>query len=358
MNKNKLILIIASVCVVVAVVALIITKNVKGESSISDMFAIEHPENIDKIFIADMNGNQVLLTKTETCWMVNDSVQALQSNVDDLLHILGNLTVRQSVPEKAQTTINKVLSNGAVKVEIYEKGPKFTLFGIDFFVKERKTKTYYMGPATQDNLANFALLEGMDEPYIIHVPGFRGFITPRFSQFATTWISHNIFTTKITRIESLEVTDLERPTESFKLVKKGARFFDMYDAEGTLLPSYDTTKVIDMLSEYREKNFESIVTDLEPAERDRILDSNLFKIIVLKDIEGNKTELKLFRMEDDEDLREYDDVTLSDEVNGMYNRDRFYGIVNGNRDVIYKLQYYHFDRQVQPLSYFLLGTQK
>lgn len=357
MNKNRLILIIASVCVVLAIVALIITKNVKGESAISEIFAVEHPENIDKIFIADMNGNQVTLTKAENGWMVNDSVVALQSNIDDLLHILGNLTVRQSVPEKAQSTINKVLSNGAVKVEIYEYAPKFTLFGIKFFNKERKTKTYYMGPATQDNLANFALLEGMDEPYIIHVPGFRGFITPRFSQFAVTWVSHNIFATKITRIESLEVTDLERPAESFKLVKKGARFFDMYNAEGTLLSAYDTTKVIDMLSEYREKNFESIVTDLEPAERERILDSNLFKIIILKDVEGHKTELKLFRMEDDEDLREYDDVTISDEVGGMYNRDRFYGIINGNKEVLYKLQYYHFDRQVQPLSYFL-GNQQ
>ena len=301
MKKNTLIIIIATLCVIGAVVALIVANRSRGESAISNMFAVKHPENITKIFMADMHGNQVLLSKQGEIWMVNDSVEALESNVADLLHILGNLTVRQSVPQKAMSNINKVLSTGSVKVEVYENAPKFSIFGMKFFVKERKTKTYYMGPATQDNLANFALLEGMDEPYIIHVPGFRGFITPRFSQFPETWVSHNIFNTKITRIQSLEVKDYERPAESFMLVKKSARFFDLYNKDGELIPQYDTTKVIDMLSEYREKNFESIITDIDAQEKQRILDSNLFKTIILKDVDGNTTELNLYRMEDDED---------------------------------------------------------
>ncbi|MBO4481902.1 MAG: hypothetical protein J5719_05055 [Bacteroidales bacterium] len=357
MKKTKLIILIATLCVIGAVAALIIANRSHGESAISEMFAVKHPENITKIFMADMHGNQVLLSKEGDKWMVNDSVEALESNVADLLHILGSLTVRQSVPQKAMNTINKVLSTGSVKVEVYEMAPKFNLLGIKFFVKERKTKTYYMGPATQDNMANFALLEGMDEPYIIHVPGFRGFITPRFSQFPETWVSHNIFNTKITRIASLEVNDWERPAESFMLVKKGARFFDLHNADGELVPQYDTTKVIDMLSEYREKNFESIINDLDAQEKQRILDSNLFKTIILKDVDGKITQLDLYRMEDDEDATPYSDVTMTDEISSMYNRDRFYGVVNRNPNVLYKLQYYHFDRQVQPLSYFL-GDKK
>ena len=358
MKKNTIIILIAALCIVTTIIGLIVANRSRGESAISTMFAVEHPENITKIFMADMHGNQVLLTKKEDKWMVNDSVEALESNVADLLHIMGSLTVRQSVPQKAMNTINKVLSTGSVKVEVYEMAPKFSIFGIKFFVKERNTKTYYMGPATQDNMANFALLEGMDEPYIIHVPGFRGFITPRFSQFPETWVSHNIFNTKITRIASLEVNDWERPAESFMLVKKGARFFDLFNEGGELVPQYDTTKVIDMLSEYREKNFESIVTDLDAKERQRILDSNLFKTIILKDVDGNQTQLDLYRMEDDEDATPYSDATMTDEISSMYNRDRFYGVVNNNPKVLYKLQYYHFDRQVQPLSYFLLDAKK
>ena len=142
MKKNRLILIIAAVCVVATVIGLIVANRSRGESAISTMFAVEHPENITKIFMADMHGNQVLLTKKEDKWMVNDSVEALESNVADLLHILGSLTVRQSVPQKAMNTINKVLSTGSVKVEVYEMAPKFSIFGIKFFVKERNTKTY------------------------------------------------------------------------------------------------------------------------------------------------------------------------------------------------------------------------
>ena len=87
------------------------------------------------------------------------------------------------------------------------------------------------------------------------------------------------------------------------------------------------------------------------------MDSNLFKTIILKDVDGNQTQLDLYRMEDDEDATPYSDATMTDEISSMYNRDRFYGVVNRNPNVLYKLQYYHFDRQVQPLSYFL-GDKK
>ena len=36
-----------------------------------------------------------------------------------------------------------------------------------------------------------------------------------------------------------------------------------------------------------------------------------------------------------------------------YNRDRFYAVLNGNKHNLVQCQYYHFDRQLQPLSYFL-----
>ncbi|MBQ1819544.1 MAG: hypothetical protein II120_05025, partial [Bacteroidales bacterium] len=36
-----------------------------------------------------------------------------------------------------------------------------------------------------------------------------------------------------------------------------------------------------------------------------------------------------------------------------YNRDKFYAILNGNTKDLVQCQYFHFDRQLQPLSYFL-----
>jgi len=355
-KKNLVYLFVAILLVLVSCFVLLYENGVfKGTGNAgpdSKTFSIKDSSKVVKIFLADMHGNKVLLSRTPKGWMVDDTIPALKDNIDILLSTLLNLTVRQSVPKTALSNVNAMLAAGSVKVEVYEKAPKFTIFGIKIAEKERLTKTYYMGPATQDNMANFALLEGMDEPYIVYIPGFRGFVTPRFSQFSLDWISHRVFETKITRIKSVEFQDIENPSESFKVIKTGARFFDLYNYKNEKVMDYDTSKLIDMLSEFRNKNFESLVIGMSVGKKDSILNNNLFKIITLTDIEGEKTQLKLYKMIN-EDGPYFDEMDMVDKITASYSRDRFYGVINNNTKNFYKMQFFHFDRQVQPLSYFV-----
>lgn len=361
-KKNLLYLIVAIVLIVVSVFVILyengVFKGSKKSNLSSRIFAIEDSSRVSKIFLADMTGNQVLLTRTPQGWLVNDSIPAMQEKVEGLLSILTNITVRGVVPKKAQANINTALAVGAIKTEIYEKAPKFTIFGIKFLEKERIAKTYYMGSATQDNVSNFASLVGYDEPYIVHVPGFRGFVTPQYSPIPYDWISHRVFETKLTRIQTLESRDMENPEESFTFVKAGPRYFDLYNHNGEKIMDYDTTRVLDMLSEYRNKNFEAIENQITPFEKDSVLRFNLFKILTLTDIEGNKTEVKFYRMKDYGEyyLDEFKDTDLEEEFY-PWNRDRFYGVVNDDTSQLYKMQFFHFDRQLQPFSYFVTKGQ-
>jgi hypothetical protein len=244
-----------------------------------------------------------------------------------------------------------MLSYSGVKVEVYEKRPKFKLFGWEFGEKEKTTKVYYMGPATQDNVSNYAYLEGMDEPYIVYIPGFRGFLTPQYSVDADEWISQNVFATKLTRIEKLEVTDFAEPEESFSVVKTGPRFFNLYNGKQQLISNYDTTKLIDMLSEYRNRNFEYIVKDLSQEKIDSILTFNLWKKIKLTDTDGEEKEITLYKkkyaggfdMLKDEDNKK----------NPVWDNDRFFITIGKDKKTLYSMQFFHFGRQTQPLSYFL-----
>ena len=357
MKRKNLIYLIVAISLILISCAIVLYENglftrPENAGPASKAFAIDDSSKVVKIFLADMHGNKVLLSRTPKGWMVDDTMPAMKENIDILLSTLLNLTVRQSVPKTALSNVNAMLAAGSVKVEIYEKAPKFTIFGIKVADKVRLTKTYYMGPATQDNMANFALLEGMDEPYIVYIPGFRGFVTPRFSQFSIDWISHRVFETKITRIKSVEFQDVENPAESFKIIKAGARFFDLYNYNNEKVMDYDTTKLIDMLSEFRNKNFESLIIGMSEGKKDTILKNNLFKIITLTDVEGKQTQLKLYRMINENALYS-DEMDMVDKITASYSRDRFYGIVNNNTKNIYKMQFFHFDRQVQPLSYFV-----
>lgn len=355
MKKNRLYLIIAGVLVLASIFVVLQRNNVFSSQDemgpIGDSFAIKDTNLVTKIFMADMRENKVLLTRSSSGWLVNDSIPALKANVDNLLSTLQNLVIKQTVAKTAQSNINKMLMTRAIKVEVYQIAPKFTIFGIPFFTKERITKTYYMGEATMDNMGNYAVVEGMKEPYVVTIPGFRGFVTPQFSPYPIEWYSHTLFQTKLTRIASVQFIDVENPSESFLIKKEGTRFFSLYDINNQQITHYDTTRVVDMLSEFRERNYLSISTHLTQPEKDTIIQKNLFKIIVLTDIDGKKYELRAYRLMDLVQEMQ-NDVTIG-EPKLVPNRDVLYATFNGDLKTIYKLQYHYFDRQLQPLSYFV-----
>ena len=205
-----------------------------------------------------------------------------------------------------------------------------------------------------NNMSNYAVLVGFDEPCIVHIPGFRGYLTPAYSFRSYEWYNCDIFSTKITRIQSLIVKNIEHPEESFLVEKVGARFFNLYNYQHEMINNYDTAKLLDMLSEFRDKNYEKLVLDFSKEARDSILKYNHFKTMELIDINGNKTTLDMYRKVEAELY--YLDAIFGNQDNGendAYNRDKFYAVLNGDTNYILQCQYYHFDRQNQPLSYFL-----
>lgn len=357
MKKNYIYLIIAGALLVVCLVIVLFKNGVftsSNKTPKSDIFAVKDTANITKVFIADMNGQHVLLHRRDGAWYVQDSILAMTDKINSLLSTICNVTLQQTVAKTAQANINRMMSVNGVKVEIYQKAPKFKVFGIKFFNKERKVKTYYMGPSTMDNVSNFAILEGFDEPCIVNIPGFRGFLTPTYSFKATDWYNCDLFTTKITRIKTLAVRDYQNPSESYIVEKAGTRFFNLYNNMHQQIMDYDTVKLLDMLAEYRDKNYEKLIDDMPKISRDSIFKFNLFKIITLTDINGKKTELRMYRKLTP-DMMYLDAIVGGAERanNEPYNRDKFYAVLNGHYENLLQCQYFHFERQNQPLSYFL-----
>ena len=357
MKKNHFYILLAAILVLICLVIVLFKTGVFHTANSvpkSDVFAVKDTSTVTKIFIADMNGEHVLLHRCDGVWLVDDSIPAQTPKVKDLLGVLRNITLQQTVAKTAQSNINKMMSVNAIKVEVYQKAPKFTLFGIKFFDKERKTKTYYMGPATMDNMANFAILEGYDEPCIIYIPGFRGFMTPFFSFKATDWYNCDLFSTKITRIKTLTVQDFENPEESFIVEKSGPRFFSLFDGNHQQILDYDTVKLLDMLSTYRDLNYALLMNDMEESTKDSILQHNKFKTITLVDVNGQETRLDMYRKLTEDPVSLSAILELDAPVNNHpYNRDNFYAILNGHTENLVQCQYFQFDRAVQPLSYYL-----
>ncbi|MDR3046924.1 MAG: DUF4340 domain-containing protein [Bacteroidales bacterium] len=358
MKKKRLItLIITAVLVLTAIFVVLYENDVfsnpetKGVSS--EIFAVKDTSEITKIFMADKYGNIVTLKRLSGGWTVNDSLQGMNIMIEALLKVMKNLRVKNAVANSATSAVNGIIATEGIKVEIYAKRPLFKLFSLKFGEKEKLIKTYFMGPSTQDNMANFAYLEGMKEPHVVYIPGFRGYLTPQFNPDPYVWITHQIFATKITRIDTLKVVDFMNPEESFKIVKVGSRSFALFDGSGIPVVHYDTTKLLDMLSEYRNLNFEDIVLEIDPEIKQHIFVDNLWKEITLINTDGEKTTLTGYKKDftGTLDFIPYSNVTDQYKTS-KWDIDRFFAVINHNTSNLYTIQYYHFERQVQPLSYY------
>ena len=65
-------------------------------------------------------------------------------------------------------SVIKTLASEGVKVELYTQNKKLY-------------KTFYIGGETADFLGTYMIMEGAKKAYVIHIPGFNGFLTPRFN---------------------------------------------------------------------------------------------------------------------------------------------------------------------------------
>jgi len=355
MKKQK---IYAIVAVILAFFATFIIVYERGgfkksyySKSISHAFAIKDTSTITKVFMADMHGSKVLLTKEPQGWVVDNHKAASAPKVNDMLVTLTAIRIAQPIAKQSQGGIIQMLSVKSTKVEVYETKPLFTLLGIPFFVKERLLKTYFFGEATPVNLGSYALLEGMSEPFIIYRPGFRGYVSPEFLPYPKDWYSHRIFDTKLTRIQNVSFVDLENPENSFFVEKSGPRSFTVFDHHKKMISNYDTLLLITMLSEFRNLNYETYLKSIRPSLKDSIVETNGFRIISLTDVDNKTTTLRFFHRITIGEL--YEDGDLINDVYHEYSQDNAYAIINENPDEIYTVQFFQFERQIQPLSYFL-----
>ena len=156
---------------------------------------------------------------------------------------------------------------------------------------------------------------------------------------------------KLTRIKKASFLDLENPENSFYVEKEGPRAFSLFDVRGNRVLEYDTTLLINMLSEFRQRNYEQFLPKISQSLKDSIIQFNMFKTISVTDVDNMTTTIKLYHLITVGEL--YEGADLIDEVYHEFNKDRCYATINDNIDEIYTIQFYHFDRQLQPFSYFL-----
>lgn len=348
MKKRNLIII--AVVAVLAVAAFFIVRHGARKSTSDVVYHIEDTSTITKIFMADKLDNKVTLVREgDSTWLVDGKYPASKGMMQMLLETLNEMRIRQRVNRAALKNIVEDLSVSSTKVEVYQIVPFINWFGgrLQLFKSEKLVATYYVGHETQDNMGSYVFRDGDDEPYIVYIPGFRGFLGPRFEPVPELWRSHNIVDLPVTAIQSVKVDIPNQPQESFELVRNGEAFDFLRG--GVLMPSFDTMRVGQLLSSFVNLNFDQFAGVVPKVELDTTFSREPGFVLTVTDTAGNVSNLRTY-------IKFYDPDALlnmggNQNLADFFDMDRLYAIVDDKDTVL--IQYFVFDNILQPASFFL-----
>ncbi len=314
-------------------------------------FSVADTSTITKIFLADKNLTTMTIERTKNGWRLDGKNKVNSRMVDNLLSTLLRVKVMAPVPQISQENVIKRMASIGIKVEVYQHAYRIDWFNkLKLFPYEKLSRVFYVGDVTPNNLGTYMLMEGASQPYVTHIPGFRGFLSAQFTPKADDWKSHEVFRHQLNDIKSVQMEFLENPENSFKVeVIDNAGNYRLTDlSKNAPVVSYDTLKVLNLLTSFGDVRYETRMNNLMTQVRiDSVIHSpGLYEITII-DTNDDTTFVKMYKK-----------GAVPDEVaEATYNtlvpvdHDRFYGLINGGEDFVI-LQYYVFDKLLYPLGYY------
>jgi hypothetical protein len=351
MKKNKAIFLVFIALAIVAL-ALWFTQSPATFRRSSGDFKLDDSASVTRIFMSDKNNNSVTLARQAPGkWTVNEKYTAQNLSVDLLLKTMTDLEVQRPVARAAHDNIIRELAVNSVKVEIYQQVYRIDLFGkLRLFPHEKLTKVYYVGGATPDNQGCFMLMQDSADPFIIFLPGFRGFVSPRYSPIEKYWRDYNVFRKTIPEIAKVTVEVPATPEYSYEVRNNGRNKFTLISLKDQQeVVRYDTLKLLNFLSGFRNLNYEALLNDMDKPRKDSILNSRPFIIITLTDTAGVSRSIKTYHKKGPDGQTDMQGAPLP------YDLDRLYASVNEGQDFTI-IQYFTFDKVLRPLPFFTEGT--
>lgn len=171
-------------------------------------FSVKDTASIGRIFLANNAGNQVTLTRTNDGWMVNQKYPALQAHVNNLLRTLYEQQVQNKVTKSAYNNVIKSMAGDAIKCELYNRSGNLM-------------RRFFVGLETQKYTGTYMLMDNAEEPYVVQIPGFTGFLTPRFQPYETYWRDREVVDFFPEEIQSIAVRYPLAPINNFTVAWDG-----------------------------------------------------------------------------------------------------------------------------------------
>jgi hypothetical protein len=191
-------------------------------------FKITDTGSISKIFLADKTGSTVTLERKGDMWMLDNKYPAMQAPVTTLLQTLATQTPSYPVPATMHNNVIKTLAATGIKIELYNKDGK-------------KIRVFYVGGQANNLEGTYMLMEGSKKPYVVQIPGFEGYITPRYSTQTSDWRDRTVCDIPREELKSVTVKYIETPLNSYTVLQTNTGDVTV-DADSALIKGQQLNK--------------------------------------------------------------------------------------------------------------------
>tara|TARA_B100001250_G_scaffold376562_1_gene364920 strand:- start:5188 stop:6129 length:942 start_codon:yes stop_codon:yes gene_type:complete len=249
--------------------------NKKSSITKENKFDIIETSEINKIFMADRNGNTITLKKQANHWRVNNRFIVREDAIRTLLSTANKIRIKKPVSRAAFNNVVEYIATTGIYVE--------------FFRNKELVKAYTIGSNTSDHLGTYMLLKESNQPFVIHIPSFNGFLTPRYgiqgsSLNISNWRSNTVFNLSADAIEHIQYTDHTRLENSYIL---NTNPLELFNSENKSI-SFNKKKLKKLLNSFQKINCESYKKN-----NNKFATSNLTEELII-----NSDTLRIYKISD------------------------------------------------------------
>ena len=316
----------------------------KGNSNKTELidFAIKDVSTVDKVIITDSFGNSFEIRKNGDQWTDKDGGCIIQESAEFIIDAFKNIEFKGYLAGTSHEKFTNLMSAQHTKVEIFQDG--------------KWTKTWYLGPASQDHYGQIMLLDSeeygtSDIPVLMKIKGVNGIIEPRFFADSRKWMCTNIFAIPLGKLSKVDIKFNDEPERSFTVTKDGTNF-NVYQ-QGEKLSNVDTNMILSYLHNYKKIHFDIPNYELSEKQVDSVKNTIPFCEITVTESSKKSTKLKCFRLVT-KSQNELDKIDGLAEIHDT-SRDRFWcELPNGT---LVKCQYFVFNPLLMGHIYFPLDIE-
>lgn len=245
-------------------------------------------KDVQKIFIAQRDGTTTTLERKDDYWIVNGKHKANPNIMRNMMTTIGAIDVK-FIPTKASNEhIIKEMAAIGIKVELYNK-------------KNQLLKAYYVGGSTNDELGTYMIMEGSDQPYVVHIPSLEGGVRWRFTPKDETWRDKTVFSEKEEDIKYISVEYPTQKDKAFKFVRTNSGKYEVTPFHDFVPASAKT--VNEVAAKSFLIGFKKIIAEgfeTKNINRDSVVNSVPFSIIKVGKTDGTEKSVRFFPLDADE----------------------------------------------------------